>query len=86
MTQPGKVAVIYAHNREGDEYRRYLRFLRASGYLSETIEELEVEPTPDVQGLKVLRFTVAPAPAGTAAEFGTAPEKLLEVARELTRN
>jgi GAF domain-containing protein len=63
LTQPGRIAIIYSQPREAGEYREYLAYLRASGYLADPIEELELEDLQGVQGLKALRVTVALPPA-----------------------
>lgn len=66
LTQPGKLAIGYAQAREADEYRGYLDYLVAVGYLVPGVEELELEDLQGVLGLKALRVTIADEPAGTA--------------------
>jgi len=64
LTQPGKIAIVYSQHREAHEYRRYIAFLQASGYLTEEVEELDLEELQGVYGLKALRISVAePTPA-----------------------
>jgi GAF domain-containing protein len=63
LTQPGRIAIIYAQAREAGEYREYLDYLRASGYLTDDVEEVELEDLQGIQGLKALRVTVAMPPA-----------------------
>ncbi|MGH7491089.1 MAG: GAF domain-containing protein [bacterium] len=58
LTQPGKIAIVYSHDREVSEYRRYIDYLQASGYLTEKVEEVELEDLQGVQGLRALRVTV----------------------------
>ncbi|MDX1546892.1 MAG: GAF domain-containing protein [Rhodothermales bacterium] len=58
LTQPGKIAVVYSQAREAAEYRRYLDYLRAAGFIEDEIEALELEPMQGVHGLKALRVTV----------------------------
>ncbi len=58
LTQPGKVAIVYSHNREAQEYKEYVEYLQASGYLHEQIEDVELEDLQGVHGLKALRVTV----------------------------
>lgn len=59
LTQPGKIAIVYAQPREALEYRDYLEYLQAAGELTEDIEMLELEDLPGAQGLHALRVTVA---------------------------
>jgi hypothetical protein len=63
LTQPGRIAIIYAQAREAGEYREYIEYLRASGYLTDDVEEVELEDLQGIQGLKALRVTVAMPPA-----------------------
>jgi len=72
LTQPGRIAIIYAQAREAGEYREYIDYLRASGYLTEDVEEVELEDLQGIQGLKALRVTVAMPPAVPEQRF--APE------------
>jgi hypothetical protein len=68
LTQPGTIAIVYSQNREAHEYRRYLDYLAAAGYIHEDVETLELEPMQGVYGLKALRVTVQDqAPESTLA-------------------
>ncbi len=58
LTQPGKVAVVYSHQKEGREIRRHIEFLKSEGYLTGPVESLELGDLPGVQGLKALRVDV----------------------------
>jgi hypothetical protein len=58
LTQPGKIAIVYMQQREAQEYRRYIEFLQAEGYVKEEVEDLELEDLQGVQGLKALRVTI----------------------------
>jgi hypothetical protein len=58
LTQPGKIAIVYSHVREANEYREYIEFLRSSGYVSGEIEDVELEDLQGVYGLRALRFAV----------------------------
>lgn len=58
LTQPGMIAIVYSHDSEGIEYRRYLDFVTASGYLRSGIEDLELEELQGVPGLRALRVMV----------------------------
>ncbi|MGH7456983.1 MAG: GAF domain-containing protein, partial [bacterium] len=43
LTQPRKIAIVYSQAREAAEYREYIDYLQSSGYLTEEVEELELE-------------------------------------------
>ena len=58
LTQPGKVAIIYSNYDEAEEIGHHIRFLQSEGYLTEELEELEVEDLPGVQGLRSFRVGV----------------------------
>ena len=63
LTQPGKLAIVYSHPREAAEYREYLAFLKATGYVEGDIEDLELEDLQGASGLEALRVTIARQPA-----------------------
>ena len=58
VTQVGKIAIIYSHADEIEEYRDYIRFMMAQGYLTNNIEELELEDLKGASGLKALRLEI----------------------------
>jgi len=58
ITEPGKIAIVYSQRGEAVEYREYIDYLQASGYLTGETEELELEELQGVQGLRALRVTV----------------------------
>jgi hypothetical protein len=58
VTQPGKVAIIYSQPGEALEYRAYIEYLQSRGYLTGTVEHLELEELQGVQGLQALRVQV----------------------------
>lgn len=58
LTQPNKIAIVYSQDREAAEYRRYIEYLQASGYLEPEIEDLELEDLQGVHGLRALRVTI----------------------------
>lgn len=58
LTQPGKIAIVYSHRREAFEYKEYIDYLQASGYLETGVEDLELQDLQGVQGLKALRVAV----------------------------
>ncbi len=58
LTQPRKIAIVYSHQREALEYREYIDYLQASGYLTDELEEFDLEDLQGVHGLKALRVEV----------------------------
>ncbi len=58
FTQPGKVAIVYSHEKDKFLYLRYAEYLKNSGYITDEIEDLELDALQGVSGLKGLRFTV----------------------------
>ena len=63
LTQPGRIAIVYSHEREAAEYREYLEFLRSKGYITDQIENLELEDLQGASGLQAMRVHVAETPA-----------------------
>jgi hypothetical protein len=60
LTQPGRIAIVYAQPKQAVEYLQYIEYLQAAGYLEQEVEELELEDLQGVRGLAALRVTVAP--------------------------
>jgi hypothetical protein len=58
ITQPGKIAIIYSQPAEAAEYRDYIDYLQAAGYLTGDLEDLELEALQGVHGLRALRVAV----------------------------
>ncbi|PON11054.1 GAF domain-containing protein, partial [Candidatus Entotheonella serta] len=58
LTQPGKITIVYSQAKEAMEYREYLDYLHASGYLTGETEEVDLEDLDGEQGLRALRVTV----------------------------
>ncbi len=58
LTQPGRIAVVYSHPREGAEIRQHLDYLCSRGYLHDDLEMVDLEDLPGVRGLKALRVGV----------------------------
>ncbi|MGV3540499.1 MAG: GAF domain-containing protein [Rufibacter sp.] len=58
LTQPGKIAIVYSHAREANEYIEYIEYLQNKGILTDKVENLEVEDLQGVSGLKALRVEV----------------------------
>jgi len=59
VTQPGRVAIIYSQPAEAVEYRAYIEYLQSLGYLTGTVEPLELGELQGVHGLRALRVEVA---------------------------
>lgn len=58
LTQPGKIAVVYSHPREGRDIRRHIDYLQGRGRLLEDLESIELADLPGVRGLKALRVGI----------------------------
>jgi hypothetical protein len=58
LTQPGKIAIVYAQPREAAEYGDYIDYLQHLRYLRPDVEDLELEELQGVQGLRARRVTV----------------------------
>jgi GAF domain-containing protein len=64
VTQPGKIAIVYAQPSEAAEYRGYIEYLQHLGYLGPDVEELELGELQGVAGLRALRVTVTLSASG----------------------
>jgi hypothetical protein len=58
ITQPGKIAIIYAHPSEAHEYRGYIEYLQSLGYVTGEVEDVELDELQGVYGLRALRVTI----------------------------
>ncbi len=58
LTQPGRLALVYAQTREAAEYLDYIDYLQDRGLLEPGVEELELEELQGVKGLLALRVQV----------------------------
>jgi GAF domain-containing protein len=77
LTQPGRIAVVYARPEEGQEMLRHVDFLKARGFITPEVEPLELDDLPGVHGLRALRVTVdhsSGALADWAMRHGELPE------------
>jgi hypothetical protein len=83
LTQPGKIAIVYSHRREALEYGEYIDYLQASGYLTDEIENVDLEDLQGVHGLKALRVAVDTQAA--VMEQHVAPEVVEEAVRAMPR-
>jgi hypothetical protein len=79
VTQPGKLAIVYSQLAEASEYRRYLDYLEARGYVTGEVEDLALEDLQGVHGLRALRVAIdlsAPPPeVGDAARAAGQAER-----------
>lgn len=73
LTQPGRIAVVYAHPREGRDIQRHIDYLQSRGRLLDDLESIDLEDLPGVRGLKALRV-------GINLEAATAAESLRRIA------
>jgi hypothetical protein len=71
ISQPGKIAIVYAFEREAKEYRRYLEFMQAEGNTCGDIEELELNPLQGVSGLKALRVQIKLSSSNSSTTAGS---------------
>jgi GAF domain-containing protein len=75
LTQPGKLAIAYSHEKEAEEYLGYLDYLEAAGYTMPGVEPLDLEDFQGVYGLKALRVAIADEPVDRRhREEGVRPE------------
>src|SRR5438270_13004786 len=58
VTQPGKIAIVYAQLGEAQEHRGYIEYLQHPAYLTGAVEDVELEELQGVHGLRALRVTV----------------------------
>ena len=58
VTQPGRIAIVYAQAAEAQEYRGYIEYLQHLGYVTGAVEDVELEELQGMQGLRALRVTV----------------------------
>ena len=73
LTQPGMLAIVYAHAREAVEYHRYLEFLTERGFFEGTIEHLDLDDMQGVLGLKALRVAIRKEPPAGAGDRESRP-------------
>ncbi|XOV94792.1 MAG: GAF domain-containing protein [Bacteroidota bacterium] len=58
VTTPGKIAIVYSQDQDAIEYKGYLKFLAAKGYIKDDIEDVALEDLQGVHGLRALRVPV----------------------------
>ncbi|MEM6397004.1 MAG: GAF domain-containing protein [Bacteroidota bacterium] len=59
LTQEGKIAIVWLQDRDRAEYIQYIDHLVKQGYVTDDVEELELEKLQGADGLKAFRLTVA---------------------------
>lgn len=58
LTQPGTIAIVYAHNREAVAYRTQLQELIKEGKILPDISFFELEKMQGITGMKAMRATI----------------------------
>jgi len=58
LTQPQRIAIVYTNAKESDEYIKYIHYLQDKGLLAPELENLDLEATQGILGLRALRVTV----------------------------
>lgn len=58
ITQTGKIAIIYSHGDEIEEYKKYIDFMIAQKLITPNIEDVELEDLQGASGLRALRIEV----------------------------
>ncbi len=58
LTQPGRIAVVYAHPKEGKQIQQHIDFLVSQGKLHQDLEFLDIDDMPEVRGLKAIRVGI----------------------------
>ncbi|WP_071516065.1 hypothetical protein [Geitlerinema sp. PCC 9228] len=58
ITQPGMLTLVYATNKEWEEYRQYLHYLTREGWVAAQIDMGNIKPLQGVTGLKFARVPI----------------------------
>ena len=58
ITRPGSIAIVYSHEQDAIEYRKYLDFLCTKGYMKSKVEDHELENLQGMSGLRALRVEI----------------------------
>jgi len=58
LSSPGKIAIVYSHDNEAEEYKQYINFLKTKNYITSEVESFELADMQGVHGLKALRISV----------------------------
>lgn len=78
LTQVGKIAVVYTHEHDLQEYLKYIEYLTQLDYFTDEIEYVDIEDLQGVSGLKALRLTIN---FDRKTEEDLSFQKLLEVTK-----
>ncbi len=68
LTQIGRIAIVYSQNSEAAEYRQYIEFLTARGFLEGEVEEFVLDDMQGVKGLRALRVSINRKDSGVQRE------------------
>lgn len=60
LTQPGKIAIVFYHQKDIEDYLQHIFFLQKQNLIDSEIEELELEPMQGVNGLRAIRLKITP--------------------------
>ncbi len=82
LTVSGKIAVVYLHDKDRDEYLDYFDYMRHQGLIRGEVEEFVLSRMQGVQGLRALRVTVN---TGTAHARKAKPAKKLSLPTAVRR-
>jgi hypothetical protein len=69
ITRPGSIVIVYSQEQDAQEYRTYLDFLIAKGYIKKGYKDFPLEDLQGVHGLHALRAEVAYDGGVTYAEL-----------------
>ncbi|MGY5353057.1 GAF domain-containing protein [Wenyingzhuangia sp. IMCC45533] len=58
LTQPGKIAIVYTHEHDLEEYIKYINYLTDQDYFTSEIEYVDIEDLQGVSGLKAIRVSI----------------------------
>jgi len=82
LTQPGKIAIIYSHEKEAKEYINYIHYLQFINFISSDIEWLTLKDLQGITGLKALRVSIL----YNKASDGINDSKAIELLKEISQN
>ena len=79
VTQKGKLAIVYSHREDEEEYLRYINFLQAKQMLDTDVEIVELEDLQAVTGLKAIRVSILYSKSKKDEEFYTYEDLMEEI-------